>query len=202
MIGAALSSLANFLGGERCYLAEMENSKEMVTFDTVESENWNLSTTITNYSVEKGKDISDSHVKAKPETISIKATLTNHTGISILDPMSLSRIRGTEVEDIISKSLERLKRWSETGVKLIYSGSIKEPASNFYLTNFSPSKSSGTGDAIDLNLTLTKGDAADDLEGETSGLGSLQQIVKKGLANTVKVVAAISLTNSNILMGE
>ncbi len=198
MIGEALSSLQNFLGGERCYLAEMENKSKMVILDSVENESWGLTATITSYSVEKGKDISDNHVKASPETITLKATLSNHTGISIMNPTSLTRIG----DDQITKSLNLLKEWATTGVKLNYSGSLKEPASNFYITSFSPSKSSGSGDGVDVNLVLTRGEAADELEGETGGLSSLQAVVKKGLANTAKIAAALSVTNYKILMGK
>ena len=198
MIGEALNSLQNFLGTERCYLADMKNKKNMVIFDSVQSENWSMSATITKYTVEKGNDISDNHVKAGAESVRLQVTITNHTGISILNPVSLSRIG----EDRVTKNLDLLKEWLESGVKLTYSGSMKEPADNFYITSFSPGKNSGTGDGVDISLTLTKGEAADELEGESGDLSSLAKVVKKGLANTAVVVAALSLTNYNILMGK
>lgn len=202
MIGEALTSIKNFLGGERCSLYETDNPTTEVVFDAVESENWSLSATVSKHSVEKGKDISDNHVKTSPETIQLKATMTNHTGISMLNPVSLGRIRPLGVEDVITKQLDRLKMWAETGTWLTYSGAIREPVGSFVVTSFSPSKSSGSGDAVDVSLSLQRVESADELESAGAGLGLLKSVTKKGLANTAMVTASVSAASYKILMGK
>jgi hypothetical protein len=183
MISEALAAIKEFKGAtERCCLVDKE--KNIVQLDSVDNESWSLSTTVTNYPVEKGEDISD-HIKVNADSITITATITNHTGINSIDPVSLQRIQGfSEVEDVVHQRLYQLKTWQKEGSLLTYFGSVQDPVENLVITSLQPGKDSGTGDAVDLSIGLQKVTIARYKEVEKGMPSSTKKTTRKGLAKT------------------
>lgn len=197
MIGEALASLKNFLGTERCYLAEKDNKSVTVIFDSIDSESWGSSITLTEHTIDKGKNITE-HIKENPDTVTIKATLTNHTGISTLDPISLLRLEGLDVKDVINERIDQINNWAKEGIFLTYYGAIKKPLEGCIITRVVPSKSAANGEAVELDIELKKVEIADEDE-QIIQPPTVKNVVKKGLANTALVTASVSSWNNKLL---
>lgn len=197
MIGEALTALKAIFGSsERSYL--IDEYKQIVEFDVVESESWSASTNVTSYAVENGDSVSD-HIKVNPTSVSLNATITNHTGISVLDPISLLRIQGaSDVQDVAREKLEQLEQWRKNGTLLTYVGAVKDAVENCVITSISPSKSSGTGDAIELSINLQKVVIAQYVETQIGLPQSAKSVNQKGQVPTKSSSVSLSTNNSSI----
>lgn len=200
MISEALAAIKEHTGAtERCCL--IDKAKNIVQFDAVENELWSLSTTVTNYPVEKGEDISD-HIKVNSDSITITATITNHTGINSINLESLARIQGlNEVEDVVRQRLDQLKTWQKEGSLLTYFGAVREPVENFVITSLQPGRDSGTGDAVDLSIGLQKVTIAQYKEVEKDMPSSTRKTTRKGLAKTEKETVNSDMINTSAAGG-
>jgi hypothetical protein len=184
MIGNVLSDIANALSGpERCYLSDP--AKNIVEFDVVESEGWTSAASVTKYPVEWGVDISD-HVRVNPESLSLKATITNHTGISTMNPSSLTRLRGLSVEDVIETKSWFLSYWRESGTALTYFGAIHEGVENLVITSLSQSKGSSTGEAVELSISMQKVIVAQSTDSQSDIPQSSRTTKRKGRQHTTR----------------
>jgi hypothetical protein len=152
---------------------------------------------VSSYTVEKGVEISD-HVKVKPETVSLTATITNHTGISSQDQMSLLRVRGGgSVEDVISEKLAALENWRDNGALLTYFGAVKEPVENLVITSLSSSRSSGSGEAYELQIQMQRVIVAEAVDLFSSLPVSAREVRKKGRVISEKLSLDVDITGSS-----
>jgi len=190
MINKALSAIKDsFLGGDRCYLED--TSGKRVIFHSVDSESWSGSTTVSSYAIENREDVSD-HIKVGSDSISLKVTLTNHTGINILNPKSMTRINPAGgVDDLISDNLKILKQWRSKGELLTYYGAVSEPESDLVITQLSPSKDSSTGEAVDISISLQRVVIASEKKLRSDIPISVRETQQKG--NAKKFTKKISL---------
>ena len=178
MITEALSAIKQLKGiPERCYLEDENKTK--VHFDSVDSESWSSSTSVTNYSIEKGQNISD-HIKVNADTITLSTTLTNHTVIDLLDVGSI------DVSDNISGRLKKIVEWQKTGALLTYYGAVWEGAKNCVITSLSPARSSASGEAVELSLSLQQVIIAEAKEASMDAPDSTKDTIRKGLSKTDK----------------
>ncbi len=202
MIGIAISSIQTYLNNiERCYLEERDNPANIVILDSIDNESWGMSSRVSNQTIEKGKYVSD-HVHMGPETVSFTAIITNHTGISVADPTSLSRLQGLDVTDIITERLQQLTDWLKEQTILNYYGAVYESFEGCVLTSVKPSKTSATGEAINLSIGLQKVKIP-----EAEGFfgieppGALKNVAKKGLVVAQIVNAVVSQKNYTLTTG-
>jgi hypothetical protein len=196
MIGDALSAIKDAYGlPERSYLLDKE--KVILQFDVVETESWSSTASVSSYPVEKGVEISD-HVKVNPESVSLTATITNHTGISSQDQMSLLRIRGGgSVEDVISEKLASLENWRDNGALLTYFGAVKEPVENLVITSLSSSRSSGSGEAYELQIQMQRVVVAETVDLFSRLPVSAREVRKKGRVISEKLSLDVDITGSS-----
>ncbi len=181
MISNALTAIKKLKGiPERCYL--QDENKIRVHFDSVESESWSSSTSVTNYAVyavEKGQNISD-HIKVNPDSITLSASITNHTSISRADIESNS----LDISDNISERLKKILEWQNNGALLTYYGAIWEGVRNCVITSIGQSRNTGSGEAVELSLSLQKVIIAEYREAEMDRPQSVKETSRKGLAKT------------------
>jgi hypothetical protein len=178
MIEEALIAITSLKGiPERCFLEDDNNRK--VHFDSVENESWSSSTSVTDYSVEKGKNITD-HIKVNPDSISLSSTISNHTSITqqILDAKSL------DVTDSLTERLNQLIEWQKKGALLTYYGALWEGVTNCLITSMGQNRTSSTGEAVELTLSLQKVEIAEQQETSPASPESTQDTYRKGQAKT------------------
>jgi Dit-like phage tail protein len=196
MINKALTAIKKLKGiPERCYLEDEKKAK--VHFDSVDSESWSSSTSVTNYSVEKGQNISD-HIKVNADSITLSTTITNHTGISALDTESLNRLDGLDVIDSVSERLGKLVEWQKSGALLTYYGAVWEGVSNCVITSLGPSRNSGSGEAVELSVSMQKVIIAEHREVAMDIPPSTRETNRKGLAKTDTKTVDMSNTSQAI----
>lgn len=168
-LAAIAGKLVNAITGDKDRPVLEDASGIQVMLDVVTEQTQDSNSVVTRHAVEYSEKFQLAQVtdntKPDPDNLILKAVLSNHTGVSALNPASYGRaLAGTlgnltggliSAEDTIQPRIDQLRAWKDKGRLLTYQ-SKKRKFSDAVISKISDTHSAQTGDGLAVTINLTK----------------------------------------------